>query len=57
VIFLALYNAIMIPFEFAFEPYYLDYTVYQVFDYVIDVLFAFDIVINIRTTYVNQKTG
>ena len=57
VIVLAIYNAIMIPFEFAFSPDYLETTGYQFADYFIDFLFFFDVVINFRTTYVNQKTG
>lgn len=53
VIILAIYNAIMIPFEFAFSPEYLESTGYQVADYFIDFLFFLDVVINFRTTYVN----
>jgi len=57
VIFLALYNAVMIPFEFAFSPDYLESNYYWASDYIIDCIFFIDICITFRTTYINQKTG
>lgn len=57
VIILAIYNAIMIPFEFAFTPDYITTVYYEIADYMIDILFFLDVIINFRTTYVNQKTG
>lgn len=57
IIFLALYNCVMIPFEFAFAPGFLESYYYKSTDYFIDCLFFFDVCINFRTTFVNQKTG
>ena len=59
VIFLALYNCVMIPLNVAFNtelnevlPDSLDY-----FEKVIDVLFVLDILLNFRTTFINPKTN
>lgn len=52
---LAIYNCISIPFDTAFEP---EVTVfYTVFEVIIDILFAADVVINFRTSFVHPKTG
>jgi hypothetical protein len=53
VILLAIYNAIMIPFEFSFSPSYIGTVAYAVADYLIDFLFFLDLVVNFRTTYVD----
>jgi len=52
---LAVYNCLTIPFIAAFDPDLS--TAYSVFDYIIDVIFAIDVVFSFRTTYVNSKSG
>lgn len=52
---LAIYNCVSIPFNAAFTPESNIY--YTIFDRLIDVLFATDVVINFRTSYVHPKTG
>jgi len=59
VIFLALYNCVMIPLNVAFNteldevlPDSLDY-----FEKFIDILFVLDILLNFRTTFINPKTN
>ena len=55
VMLLAVYNSVEIPFTVAFEP---DQNLgYQIWDRCIDVTFAIDIIINFRTSYINEKTG
>ena len=45
----------MIPFAVAFEP---DATIgFTIWERTVDILFAFDLLVNFRTTYVNEKTG
>ena len=57
IIFLALYNAILLPLEFAFSPDFLESIYYVVLEYIFDFLFFMDIVVTFWTTYVNKKTG
>lgn len=52
---IAVYNCLTIPFIASFDPPLSD--VYTAFDYIIDVIFAIDVVISFRTTYVNSRTG
>jgi len=52
---LAVWNCISIPFTVAFEPGTNE--IYDVFDRIIDICFAVDLLINFRTTYINIKTG
>ena len=52
---LAIYNCVSIPFNAAFTPD--ANVVYLVFDSAIDFLFAVDIVVNFRTSFVHPKTG
>ena len=55
VMLLAFWNCISIPFTVAFEPgSSLGYSIVERF---IDVCFGLDILFNLRTTYVNEKTG
>ena len=57
IIALALYNCVSIPFEVAFRTSFTNHWSLKVINYIIDFLFFFDIVVNFRTTYINQKTG
>lgn len=52
---LAIYNCISIPFVAAFEPETIIY--YRIFESTIDSLFATDVVLNFRTSFVHPKTG
>lgn len=55
VMLLAVYNCIMIPFVVAFEP---EATLgFELWERTVDILFAMDILVNFRTTFVNEKTG
>lgn len=52
---LAIYNCVSIPFNASFAPESIIY--YVIFEHSIDVLFAVDILINFRTSFVHSKTG
>jgi hypothetical protein len=52
---LAMYNCFSIPVTVAFQP---EATLgMDIWERFLDVAFAFDLLINFRTTYVNSKTG
>ncbi len=55
VMLLAIYNCISIPFNASFAPDAVIY--YEIWEGLVDICFAVDIVINFRTTYVNSQTG
>lgn len=57
VIFLALYNCVMIPMNLAFHDDVSKIFGLNVFERVVDVIFILDIILNFRTTYVNPKTN
>ena len=59
VIVLAIYNCISIPYEVAFEDSLFIYRqwVMDTVNYMIDIAFGMDVVLNFRTTYINSKTG
>jgi len=57
VILLALYNCVSIPYEVAFNTKITDHWLMTIFNYVVDVCFFLDVVMNFRTTYINNKTG
>lgn len=55
IIVLAIYNAILVPYEFA---YTVDTNIFLIiFDRIVDVAFIVDIAINFRTAYINKWTG
>jgi potassium voltage-gated channel Eag-related subfamily H protein 6 len=54
---LAIYNAFTIPFNIAFNPAYAVSPGMIAFDFMIDLLFMADIVLNFRTSFLNTKTG
>lgn len=58
IILLALFNCISIPLEVSFvRLQFINDTTYFVVGKIIDILFAFDIAVNFRTTYISEKTG
>ena len=56
IMFLAIWNCINVPYSLAFDPDNDDSTLF-VLNVIIDTLFAMDIVINFRTSYINEETG
>ena len=55
ILLLAFWNCISIPFDVAYEPY--PPPLYVAIENFIDILFACDILVGFRTTYVDTKTG
>ena len=55
VIIFAIYNCGVIPFDIAFNPEITSTTAVVVFDYLVDVFFVMDILINFRTTFINKN--
>ena len=56
VILLSLYNAILVPLEFAFTNLPPSFDALNYVDYVIDALFFLDVFLNFRTIYFDPKT-
>jgi hypothetical protein len=54
---LAIWNCFTIPVEVAFEPEELEHPIFLVINSMIDLLFAVDLFIVFRTTYVDTYTG
>ena len=57
IILLAIYNSLALPMEIAFKPPWLMTSVNYTLNTIIDCLFAIDIIIIFRTTYVCPSTG
>jgi potassium channel len=57
IIMFAIYNSIQLPLNIAFKPAIFSTALFMLFDNLIDICFAIDIIISFRTTYVNQYTG
>ena len=57
IIVLASFNVFSIPFVIAFEPGFADHGAYVTLTWLITVIFVADIFINLRTTYINIRTG
>lgn len=58
IILLALWNSISIPLEVAFQDLQFTKTsTYAVIGVIIDVLFSLDIAVNMRSTFISEKTG
>ena len=53
---MSIWNSIEIPFEFAFPNSFDGATTVHNIDSIIDILFAFDIIVNFRTMYIDPKT-
>lgn len=56
IILLAIWNALTLPFEFAYPQLFEDNTTFNYFDHLIDVLFGIDVIINFRSAYRDSKT-
>lgn len=54
---LAIWNCFIIPIEVSFRPDSFDNVGFTIIDAFIDLMFFLDILINFRTSYVNQYTG
>jgi uncharacterized membrane protein (DUF485 family) len=57
IISIAIYNCFSIPLKIAFEPPILETPLFEIADYIIDLLFVLDIVVAFRTTYIDTLTG
>lgn len=57
VISLAIYTSIVTPFFIAFDPDFGDHVIFTFNDWMVNIIFIFDIGVNFRTTYINTKTG
>ena len=55
IILLAIYQAITIPIVISFEPDMFESPTFKTLDSLIDLVFLFDICINFRTTYIDNK--
>lgn len=55
--FLAVWNSFAIPYEIAFEPAWFASNGAIALGLAIDALFVVDIILNFRTTYINQTSG
>ena len=53
---LSIWNAIQIPMAFAYPEAFEDRAVYTYSDYVIDMCFIFDIIVNFRSCYIDSRT-
>lgn len=57
IIVMSLYNCFVLPVDIAFKPSALESEVIDVFNVIIDIIFAIDIFLNFRTTIANDLTG
>ena len=57
IIILAVYNCVCLPIELAILPFIRDNPTLSTANSVIDLIFFTDMIINFRTTFVNQMTG
>ena len=57
ILLLAVYNLFYVPYNFAFESDLGNATVTDIVNYIVDAIFMIDVVINFRTTIINEKTG
>lgn len=57
IIALSCYNAFSIPLQISFEPAFLESRYFFWVDFVINIMFAVDILVNFWSAYINTKTG
>lgn len=58
IILLALWNCISLPLEVSFSGLeYMNTEYYDIFSVMVDTFFAIDILANLRTTFISEKTG
>jgi hypothetical protein len=54
---MAIFNCFSIPFTLAFQPDFANTDAWNLTNWVITVTFAVDLIVNIRTTYIDEKEG
>ena len=54
---LAIYNCIITPVNVAFNPDVMQTVYFIILNTIIDIVFFTDILVNFRTTYINEKSG
>jgi len=57
IIALAVYQALIIPFNISFAPDFLLSPSIRTMDSIIDLIFTLDIILRFRTTYIDQVSG
>lgn len=57
IIHIAIYDCFHIPFIIGFKPKYSETDSIEINDYLIMILYLFDIIIKLRTSYFNTNTG
>ena len=57
IIALAIFNCITIPFGFAFQPPIFNTASFVIINWLITAIFAIDILVNLRTTYIDGREG
>lgn len=57
IIVFVLYNAVLVPFQVAFQPPWATHRAFYVFDNLVDVMFWIDFVVNMSTGYVDKWGG
>lgn len=55
IVFLAIYNSLMIPFDQAFKPPFLSYIGFIIFDNIVDLLFVFDVILMFFTSVLTDS--
>jgi len=51
----AVFNCYTIPYKVAYEPPMFDTPFFELLNYIIDIVFLIDIIINFRTAYIDDK--
>jgi hypothetical protein len=54
---LSIWNCFTIPIDIAFTPPAMEETAFQVINYIIDAIFAIDIFLSFRTSFIDEATG
>jgi hypothetical protein len=54
---ISVWNSFSIPIDIAFEPPVFEEMPNVVVNHIIDIIFAIDIILHFRTTFVNDATG
>jgi CRP-like cAMP-binding protein len=54
---LAIFNWFTVPLEVSFEPRFMKTVPFSIVNYIIDIGFMADLIINFRTTFIHSKTG
>ena len=54
---LAVYNSFTIPLQVAFHLHSMDHPVYILVDVIINIVFICDMLVNFRTTFIDEESG